>query len=251
MNTSLEGFGFLYNKKLFILSVSLNIIVLFIGLVFFFRIEDFSFGKDSISRNQNSNPNVEIRTDSLSLVGENSKDIVFLGDSHVDYFEWGEYFAEESIANRGVGSDITSNILQRIEEVNRLKPKKVFIMAGINDIHVNNISAQKITDNYQKIVNEIHEQNPEAEIYIHSVLAVNEKKYKNYYFQDGKSINEAVINLNENLKSLTGENLHYVDLYSELVKNGQLDERATVDGVHLNKKGYEVWINEIEEYVTE
>lgn len=59
--------------------------------------------------------------------------IVFLGDSITYRFPWHEAFDGQAI-NRGIGSDTTVEILNRIDEIAKLNPKVVLVMVGINDL---------------------------------------------------------------------------------------------------------------------
>ena len=62
-------------------------------------------------------------------------DYVMLGDSITEGGLWSEFFPDVKIANRGVWGDTTGDILSRMDSVYLLKPKKVFIMAGFNDLN--------------------------------------------------------------------------------------------------------------------
>jgi len=44
---------------------------------------------------------------------------------------------DSTAINRGIGGDITFGILNRLEEVQRFKPSKLFICIGINDLSKN------------------------------------------------------------------------------------------------------------------
>ena len=68
---------------------------------------------------------------SLSIGPE---DIVFIGNSIIDACEWSELFNNKHIKNRGIRSDNIKGIHDRIDLVITGKPRKIFIMAGINDL---------------------------------------------------------------------------------------------------------------------
>ena len=61
-------------------------------------------------------------------------DIVFAGDSITQAGEWTDFFPNLKIANRGVGSDTTHDLLRRLDSIISVNPKNVFVMIGINDI---------------------------------------------------------------------------------------------------------------------
>jgi len=63
-----------------------------------------------------------------------SDDIVFVGDSITDQGEWEQLFHSLNVKNRGIGADTTQGVLHRLQEITNAKPKKIFLMIGINDL---------------------------------------------------------------------------------------------------------------------
>ena len=63
--------------------------------------------------------------------------------------------------------------------------------------------------------------------------------------------NNNIINLNLSLKELAKDFfLQYIDLFSHLSDSqNQLDERYTLDGLHLNGQAYLIWKQVIEKYI--
>lgn len=171
--------------------------------------------------------------------------IVFVGDSITDNFEWGEYFKNYNIQNRGISGDTISGILNRITSISNENPKSIFIMAGINDFR-NGATSEYVYNKYMNIINKIQEDSPNTNIYIQSTLPVNIKMANHYYDLD------EIIKLNLKLSELSNKNekIKYFDLY-ELLKasDGQLDAKYTYDGVHLNTLGYSVWTKTISKFV--
>lgn len=68
------------------------------------------------------------------MMNKYSKPIVFLGDSITEKIDWKELFSKNNILNRGIGSDTISGLINRTDSIVKLKPSKVFLMIGINDI---------------------------------------------------------------------------------------------------------------------
>lgn len=233
-------------------SLLLNIFTIVVAVLLFFKFGGYVFWSNKIenffSSESTTAPITQIRTENLKLVGETQKDIVFFGDSHTNYFEWGEYFNSAEIANRGIGSDTTSNMVDRVKQITELKPKKVFIMAGVNDIQ-NNIPIDETVQNISEIIKTVKKANPSVDIFLQSVLPLNVKLYENNYYRKGMPVNNRVYLLNEQLKKLGEEGVYYVDIANKLSVSNELNSIYTDEGLHLNKKGYEVWLNEIEKYV--
>lgn len=235
-------------KYIFRASIIFNLVVIVIGGIIFFKQGGWVYvenGPTKVFADQPPvSPIVEIRGENLRLVGEHDKEVVFAGDSHTNYFEWGEYFDEYSVANRGVGSDTSEGLLHRTEQITALHPKKVFLLIGINDIK-QGVPVETIEQNYKKIIQTLKKNDPNVQIYVQSVFPVAGDLFENNYFKRSEPINEAVAHLNRKLSQLEG--VTYLDIAAKF--GPELSEEYSVDGLHLNKAGYEVWLNEIEKYV--
>ena len=78
-----------------------------------------------------------------------------------------------------------------------------------------------------------------ASIYIESLYPINDKI--DDYDEDilDEVSNKDIVSLNKKIEKLAKqEEVHYIDLYSELKEGDVLKEKYTDDGVHLNKDGY-------------
>ena len=60
--------------------------------------------------------------------------IVFLGNSLINNFELAELFQNLKIKNRGISGDKIDGVINRLDPIIRLKPNKIFIEIGINDL---------------------------------------------------------------------------------------------------------------------
>ena len=60
--------------------------------------------------------------------------IVFLGDSLIDFFPIQDFFPRVKIYNRGIAGDTTKDLLKRLDNVIELKPSKLFLQIGTNDL---------------------------------------------------------------------------------------------------------------------
>lgn len=174
----------------------------------------------------------------------NKGKMVFLGDSLTGNGIWEEIFDSAYILNRGISGDTTSGVLKRLDHITLLKPSKLFIMIGINDFQMGK-STNEILENYKLILDTIQEKTPNTEIFVHSILPINNGM--NASAVDASTI----IEFNEELRLLAeGLNVKYVDLHSEFVdENNHLDKKYTFDGLHINGEGYLVWKHNIEKFV--
>jgi lysophospholipase L1-like esterase len=167
--------------------------------------------------------------------------ILFLGNSITQGGNWKTLLNDSTVINRGIGGDITFGILNRLDDVTKRKPSKVFLLIGINDIS-KNIPDEVIMENIFSIVNKIKGGLPKTEIYVQSILPLNpgfEKFPPNYDKQ------AHVITLNKELKKYA-DRLKYtfVDLYPEFLnKDNLLEAKYSTDGLHLNAAGYSHWVS--------
>jgi lysophospholipase L1-like esterase len=168
-----------------------------------------------------------------------ASDIIFLGNSITAGTDWAELLGNPHCKNRGISGDITFGVLERLDEVTEGKPKKVFILIGINDIS-RNIPDTVIVNNYRRIVRKIRHDSPKTKIYFQTLLPVNNEftQFKNHYNKD-----EHIQYVNNALKQLaTEENITVIDLHPHFLNDQQkLDKRYTMDGLHLNAEGYKKW----------
>lgn len=175
----------------------------------------------------------------FEIMPDQDDEVVWLGDSITDNCEWGELFPQQKNLNRGISNDITFGVLYRIHEVTRRKPKKVFILIGINDI-ARGIPDAVILKNYGRIIDSIQLHSPATRICFQSVLPTNNsfRDFPGYYNKD-----QHVRSVNAELKKLCEQKkIIFVDLYSEFLdKEGKLDRRYTIDGVHLTGEGFKNW----------
>lgn len=182
----------------------------------------------------------EQKVTSHSLTPVKKGAIIFLGNSITDIGHWEEFFPKAKILNRGISGDITYGIIDRISEVTRHLPKKVFIMIGINDI-ARGIPDDMILANYATIVKLIQQQSPKTKVYIQSLLPTNDE-FDAFKRHQGKT--EHVLTVNAGLKALAiASKSTYINLYDALLGNdGKLDKKYTNDGLHINGYGYQKWM---------
>ncbi len=174
-------------------------------------------------------------------------EIVFLGNSITDGAEWYELLGNKRIRNRGISADVTEGILLRLDAITKLKPAKIFIMIGVNDLS-RNMTVDEITANYTAILERIKTETPKTKVYIESVLPVNPAT--------GMALNhtnktDLIIELNARLKELAAEFGHtYIDLFSLMADaNNHLPGKYSIDGLHLTYAAYSLWAEAIRPYV--
>ncbi len=150
-----------------------------------------------------------------------------------------------NIKNRGIGWETAEGVLDRIGYISKGHPTKIFIMVGINDIINYDMELEKIVHDYRNIINTIKNNSPETQIYVLSVLPLDENR------RGHQSKNRKVFSLNSRLKSfINGRDVLFVDLSPLLTdENSNLDLKYSYDGVHLNSMGYLVIKDALNDYM--
>jgi lysophospholipase L1-like esterase len=184
-----------------------------------------------------------------SLVNGNAGfEIVMLGDSITAGGDWSALLNRTDVANFGIGGDATSYLLYRLFDVYLSKPKKCFLMIGINDF-AGNDTVENVFNNYISIIEDIRGHN--IEIIIQSTLYLSETASGfSHIGNNWENINVQVTNLNKLLIKYCHVNgLTYLDLNEILSKNNVLEEENSTDGVHLNETGYKKWRDKLMMYL--
>lgn len=181
-------------------------------------------------------------------------DAVFLGNSRTEglIINTGlsntRYYAHKGLT---VASVFTENVINfgkgKTTAINALKNtdfSKVYIMYGINETGWQ--SEAIFIDDYRKIIKEIRDTNPEAYIYVQSILPVSKKMSQSNRYINNTRISE----LNELLKTMCfEERVFYVDVYSDVCdSNCDLPPEGSVDGVHLTKDYCKLWLESLESH---
>ena len=113
---------------------------------------------------------------------------------------------------------------------------KIYIMYGINEAgYDTDVWAEK----YAEVVAEIREYQPDALIYIQSILYVTQKHEKNYPVFATKGLKEKNARL---MELANGKDIFYLEV-NDVLNDGtdHLPSEYTGDGAHLKAKYYYLW----------
>lgn len=168
--------------------------------------------------------------------------IVFFGDSITEMYDLQSHFKDATIYNRGISGDTTTGMLNRVKtNVIDLAPSKVFFLGGANDLNTG-MSVSKIADNIFSILSKIKEALPSTQIIVQTVYPFNptHKLYGMVNVVNNRK-NYDVVLLNVKIKNICSTlYIQVVDTYSYLQKDAVLDKKFSLDGLHINEKGYDV-----------
>ena len=169
---------------------------------------------------------------------------LFLGDSITDFYDLDKYYPDMPTVNSGVSGNTTEDILKDMKKrAYQYNPSKVFLLIGTNDLDTKH-SKEDIVNNVEKIISELKENRPKAELYIESIYPVNPDVRRS---KSGNRNNDDIKQINKELKKYCKENkINYINLYDLLKdENDNLKEEYTKDGLHLSDEGYKVVTEEI------
>jgi len=179
--------------------------------------------------------------------------VILLGDCMIEDFNNQKYFPNLTIYNHGIKGDTTKDLIDSLfRRAIKYKPKKLFLSIGSNDIPDKSISVKQIYNNIISIVKEVQMRSKETEIYIVSIVPVNTANKEFINQEKVLSIDNYDVNLlNYYLNNYTKKNrLKFVNITKELKNNlNQLNIEYTIDGFHLNDKGYKIVSEVMKSYV--
>ncbi len=114
---------------------------------------------------------------------------------------------------------------------------KVYIMLGINDLGTG--TSQSFAEYYKGIIDRIHAAQPDAIIYIQSIINISAARHAQGDLISNDNINEK----NALLKELANnEYIFYLDVNEPLRDaNGFLNSEYTSDGIHLGGGSLSLW----------
>lgn len=177
------------------------------------------------------------------------KNIVFLGDSLTEGFDLKQYFPGMRTLNRGIVADHIGvqgkrGVLQRLDvSVFDCNPSIVFLMIGVNDLADEDHDFTQLVAGYREIIQKIKNRMPDVSIVMQSCLPTRGKYQR---------LNPLILQFNEKIKKIAQEHAcTYLDLHPLFGnEKGELREELTRDGVHLTKKGYDIWASAVKKLLS-
>ncbi len=159
---------------------------------------------------------------------------VFVGDSITAGGRWDEWFPDERARNLGVAGDTTEAVIARLDEVIALDPDTVVLLVGTNDLAWRR-SAEHIVRNIETILVTLRKALPNAQLLVQSVMPR----------EAGHA--ETIKDVNRHLWQFASTvRAQYLDLWPALAtEDGSIDPQYSDDSLHLNERGYEVWVGEL------
>ena len=177
-----------------------------------------------------------MRATVFSKLPVNSTDILILGDGTVHGGEWHELLQSDRVKGRGTGwgfpgaslADATKLIEPTFHD--GATPAQVYLHMAASDV-LGSTELATILTNYKAAVAKIQQLSANTEIVLTSILPTN----------DATKNSNRVVEFNKLLKAYADESttdkIHYLDIYTDLVKDGKANT-ALFNGNYLYGRGY-------------
>ncbi|WP_419214210.1 SGNH/GDSL hydrolase family protein [Maribacter sp. X9] len=178
-----------------------------------------------------------------SLWDPSKETIVFTGSSSVRFWKsLQEDFPNRQILNSGFGGSQASDLLIFLDElVLTYNPSKVFIYEGDNDLWAKKRPNQVIGTT-EEIIERIKATNAATKIVLISAKpSISRWKMRGRF----KRLNRKLKRLSEN-----DPFVDYIDVWYPMLDSRKLRKDIFIeDGLHMNKKGYDIWYQAMKDLV--
>lgn len=187
----------------------------------------------------------------LNQVSVVEPDVLFIGDSIVEYYPLQELFGtSKTIVNRGIRGYQTGLLLDNLDaHLYGGAVDKIVLLIGTNDIG-KDVPLNEALNNLEAIIQSIARDYPLTEIKLLSILPVNEgEEYKQTVYI---RTNEKIQNWNQAYQELASAymQVEFVPVFDILTDQaGQLNKDYTTDGLHLSIAGYQVLSKALKDYL--
>ena len=187
----------------------------------------------------------------LNQVSVLEPDILFIGDSIVEYYPLQELFGtSKTIVNRGIRGYQTRLLRENLDaHLYGGAVDKIVLLIGTNDIG-KDVPLNESLNNLESIIQSIARDYPLTEIKLLSILPVNEgEEYKQTVYI---RTNEKIQEWNQAYKELASAymQVEFVPVFDSLTDQAdQLKKEYTTDGLHLSVTGYQVLTKALKDYL--
>ena len=187
----------------------------------------------------------------LNCISIVEPDILFIGDSIVEYYPLQELFGTSKIiVNRGIRGYQTGLLLENLDaHLYGGAVDKIVLLIGTNDIG-KDVPVNEALNNLEAIIQSIARDYPLTEIKLLSILPVNEgEEYKQTVYI---RTNEKIQKWNQAYKELASAymQVEFVPVFDSLTDQaGKLKKDYTTDGLHLSVAGYQILTKSLKDYL--
>lgn len=185
-----------------------------------------------------------VQADSLN---KNRKGIIlFTGSSSIRMWaDLDKDFAGKNVLNRAFGGSTMHDLLYFANEVIvPYNPKTIFIYEGDNDLGFANATSQQILASADSLL---------------TIIRAKLRSSVRIYFISPKPsiarwhLKDQYVQFNKDLQTWASskKNVYFIDVWSKMLNaDGSLRKELFIeDGLHMNRKGYDIWRDSLRPYV--
>ena len=166
--------------------------------------------------------------------------ILFTGSSSIRFWESLEEDMEPlEVLNRGFGGAQISHVIYHFEEIIKpYEPKAIVFFCGTNDLTALKTPKETLND-FKKFLSLVRNEFGNIKVY---VIGIKPSVDRLYLDKEERIFNSLI-------KLLASQDayLEYIDVWDSMLgeDGSRMPELFIEDGLHMNKKGYEVWTKQV------
>ena len=205
-------------KKVFAVSIIMNLVFLSLLIVLSFKYQEELFQK---------------------YIGWNGKaEIVMFGDSHTALGKWNSTLDKSPVLRLGWSRYTSDMLVGYIHQAISFQPKYVFILCGGNDLYSKRFSVENTVQNFKEMATILKNEN---------ITPVFQKLI---YQHENPQFNKTIDSINSRLEEYCiKEQIEIIDISKKMYDSSGLKASLTGDNLHLNKAGYKIWSEAINAYL--
>lgn len=194
---------------------------------------------------------VQTKYRELNQISVIEPDIIFIGDSIIEYYPLQELFGtSKNIVNRGIRGYQIGLLRENLDvHLYGNSVDQIVLLIGTNDIG-KDVPMNEALNNLESVIQTISRDYPLSQIKLVSILPVNE----------GEDFRQTVyIRTNEKIKmwnqayqdlATSYMQVEYIPVFDSLLDEaGQLKPTYTTDGLHLSVSGYQVLSSSLRKHI--
>ena len=166
--------------------------------------------------------------------------ILFTGSSSIRFWDsLEEDMKPLEVLNRGFGGAQISHVIYHFEEIIKpYEPKAIVFFCGTNDLTALKTPKETMSD-FKKFLSLVRNEFGNIKVYVIGIKPSVDRLYLDK--------EERIFNSSIKLLASQDAYLEYIDVWDSMLSEdgSRMPELFIEDGLHMNKKGYEVWTKQV------
>ncbi len=168
--------------------------------------------------------------------------ILFTGSSSIRFWDsLNEDMKPLEVLNRGFGGAQISHVIYHFEDIVKpYNPKAIVFFCGTNDLTALKTPEETLKD-FKKFLNLVRNEFGNIKVYVIGIKPTVDRLYLDK--------EERIFNSSIKLLANDDAYLEYINIWDPMLNQDgtRMPELFIEDGLHMNKKGYEVWTKKVRE----